>query len=87
MAEFAKLFDIDGIGQVLATVETADNEDEADFLIRFRIEDADGIEYRLSIDFETDAAAARCLAGLTCDTAIAIVQPLLRLRATHQAQA
>lgn len=87
MTAFAKLYDLDGLGQLLATVETADHEDEADHLLRLRIEDAGGIEFRMSIDFHSEADARRALEAMDAAAAQDLARPLFSARASFAAQA
>ncbi len=87
MAAFAKLFDLDGLGQVLATIETANDDDEADHLLRLRIEDAGSIEFRLSIDFHSKADARRALEAMDAVAAQELARPLFSARRHLAAQA
>ncbi|WP_435170760.1 hypothetical protein [Falsirhodobacter sp. 1013] len=82
--DFAKLFHVDGIGQVLAELE--EHPDTELPCVRFRIPDASDVtlEMRLSpngMSYEAaEAFARKCFDGLTAENAGAVVKELTDAR-------
>ncbi|VDS07919.1 hypothetical protein PARHAE_01099 [Paracoccus haematequi] len=80
MIDFCKLYCIDGIGQVLASIE---DNDKGQASLRFRIPDHDGIGFSMSLclgsedEDENEAFAHRCLGELNEETALKAIRPLL----------
>ena len=90
MTAFAKLYDLDGIGQVLVTIDGNDDEDDdegCDDLIRFRIESMNGIDFSMTIAPCDQADLRRIWESIGPTTVLQQVKPLLAARASLAAQA
>ena len=79
MSDFAKLFEAEGIGQILATLDENDDEDPC---VTFRIPDTAGCRLQMSVGFQAssyDLAERKALAffnALDLEHAVKTVAPL-----------
>lgn len=83
MADFAKLFNIDGVGQVLVTLGS---DDDGPACI-FRIPDCGDAQLSMNIEIhkinDTDAEwefASKVFAAVNAATVVGAIKPLLELR-------
>lgn len=80
---FARLFETDDIGQILAVV---DENDDGNPSVCLRIADAYGLNFKMHVSFTNEdydiaeEGAYRFLSNLTDDTARKTVKPLLDAR-------
>jgi hypothetical protein len=90
MQDFAKLFHIDGVGQLLATLEEPQSDDgceEGACVILLRIADSADAEFRLGLLYQTEEAARAIFDRMTAETALIMAKPLISARASLMAQA
>lgn len=90
MQDFAKLFQIDGIGQVLVTLECPSEGDSCDDdagVIRLRIPDGRDVQFQMAMFLSDEVEARKVFDGMTAERAIRAIKPLLAARANLIADA